>query len=660
MKNGLIVTFYSYKGGVGRSFTLANIGALLAMWGYRVLCVDWDLESPGLIHYFKPYLLNNALLENDEKKQRGGILELFEVFRGGESPDWRDFVSILKRLKTKGILSFMSAGLQNDSYVRRLQSLDWNELYEKHGLGDFIENIREEWKKEYDFILVDSRTGVTDIGGITTIQLPEVFVFFFSANEQSLEGAINVTRGIIEERKNIPYDRGKLITLPVLSRFDIREERDLGMKWLENVEKMIKPFYEEWLHKKVNVSDIINSTYIPYVSYWSFGEKLSVVEDKRRDPESINYKMRTLAALISKDFSETEKLVENRDSFVDSVSKEGIVPKKRLDPQKTSLRDQCEEIIEKDNLLVWRRHVAEHGKKITDKIIEWKPKGERAANQGGEDWEKAVLEVTEICLPGFVQILAAIDKGKKNLWVESISTLRQLAILEDRMGGGATWVLNIGARMLYFAGSLGAAVAVQTKQIDIVNDWMMLPMPNPDSRQHEEIIWAEARSAHRLPEGIKINYKEPFRLLLKVCESDYVSSFFPNRENLVEYLYLVNLLQSLVELRRCIDKENTRKILEGKEKGTLLFDVWPVWCLMESKDFVSCTWDLFGSSKGVLNFVFPYATSTTLEQFWPWWKSWKVLCSGALSRHLMSMGRFSDADWRVRWMLLPGEPTEEQ
>ena len=48
MTFGQIVTCYSYKGGVGRSFTLANLAVILAQWRYRVLCVDWDLEAPGL------------------------------------------------------------------------------------------------------------------------------------------------------------------------------------------------------------------------------------------------------------------------------------------------------------------------------------------------------------------------------------------------------------------------------------------------------------------------------------------------------------------------------------------------------------------------------------------------------------------------------------
>ncbi|PJF38834.1 MAG: hypothetical protein CUN54_10000, partial [Phototrophicales bacterium] len=57
---GQIITFYSYKGGVGRTMTLANVAVLLAQWGYKTLIIDWDLEAPGLENYYshgdKPYL----------------------------------------------------------------------------------------------------------------------------------------------------------------------------------------------------------------------------------------------------------------------------------------------------------------------------------------------------------------------------------------------------------------------------------------------------------------------------------------------------------------------------------------------------------------------------------------------------------------------------
>ncbi len=56
----IIVTFYSYKGGVGRSMALANVAFELAKQGKKILMVDWDLEAPGLEKYFSNYAMDNA------------------------------------------------------------------------------------------------------------------------------------------------------------------------------------------------------------------------------------------------------------------------------------------------------------------------------------------------------------------------------------------------------------------------------------------------------------------------------------------------------------------------------------------------------------------------------------------------------------------------
>src|SRR5215469_11650434 len=60
-RNGTIITFYSYKGGTGRSMLLANVAWILASHGKRVLMVDWDLEAPGLHRYFHPFLADKYL-----------------------------------------------------------------------------------------------------------------------------------------------------------------------------------------------------------------------------------------------------------------------------------------------------------------------------------------------------------------------------------------------------------------------------------------------------------------------------------------------------------------------------------------------------------------------------------------------------------------------
>jgi len=60
-RKGSVITFYSYKGGTGRSLALSNVAWILASAGKRVLVMDWDLEAPGLHRYFKPFLIDHEL-----------------------------------------------------------------------------------------------------------------------------------------------------------------------------------------------------------------------------------------------------------------------------------------------------------------------------------------------------------------------------------------------------------------------------------------------------------------------------------------------------------------------------------------------------------------------------------------------------------------------
>src|SRR4051812_8650957 len=72
---GEIITFYSYKGGTGRTMAVANTGYALAGEGRgRVLMIDWDLEAPGLPDFFPE--VNRAGGRGEAKR---GILELFEA-----------------------------------------------------------------------------------------------------------------------------------------------------------------------------------------------------------------------------------------------------------------------------------------------------------------------------------------------------------------------------------------------------------------------------------------------------------------------------------------------------------------------------------------------------------------------------------------------------
>src|SRR5262245_20551443 len=63
---GTIYTFYSFKGGVGRSMALANIGTYFYRQGYKTLLIDFDLEAPGLERYFESrYKLNLRKIQSE-------------------------------------------------------------------------------------------------------------------------------------------------------------------------------------------------------------------------------------------------------------------------------------------------------------------------------------------------------------------------------------------------------------------------------------------------------------------------------------------------------------------------------------------------------------------------------------------------------------------
>src|SRR5262245_9101716 len=146
---GRIVTFYSYKGGTGRSMAVANVAWVLALNGYRVLVVDWDLEAPGIHRYFHPFL------EDKELQATPGLLDMLEKIAAeaaaSEEPlpldqvDITDYIEPLEwprsapnRLSWKSFgprarIDLLPAGRQGPAYSRKLNTFNWIDFYERLG-----------------------------------------------------------------------------------------------------------------------------------------------------------------------------------------------------------------------------------------------------------------------------------------------------------------------------------------------------------------------------------------------------------------------------------------------------------------------------------------------------------------------------------------------
>jgi MinD-like ATPase involved in chromosome partitioning or flagellar assembly len=305
--DGTIVTFYSYKGGVGRSFALANIAILLARWGHRVLTIDWDLEAPGLHEYFAPLL---------PAPPSTGLVELVADFTAGAVGSTSTYVTHLNI--DDGTVDLLAAGRQDDDYAGLVQGIDWTDLYQ-HGFADVLERLRKEWITTYDFILIDSRTGWADIASICTAHLPDRLVLVFTANEQSIGGAVDVASRANEVRDRMPYDRPKLAVLPVLSRFDSRVEYKRAETWYQTCTLSTTPLFSNWLVKHVPPALMLRHLTLPYVSYWSFGEQLAVLEETTPSSDQIAYALETVAAIVAHRFDRSDLLVDNRDAYVASA-----------------------------------------------------------------------------------------------------------------------------------------------------------------------------------------------------------------------------------------------------------------------------------------------------------------------------------------------------
>lgn len=311
---GSVVTFYSYKGGVGRSFALANVGVLLSRWGFRVLCIDFDLEAPGLAHFF-------GSVPQDEPAhewllQAPGLVELITSYKKEPKAPlaWRNYTRRLDHPSLRGI-SLMKAGRADRTYTQRLRRLNWRTLY-RLGLGSALERMFEDLRDEFDYVLIDARTGITDFSGIIAAQLPDVLAFLFTANEQSLEGSVEVARRAAKARNGLALDRSRLLLLPIPARFEMQFEHRIAMAWRDRFATELAEFYRGWAGREDSAGRLIQATTIPYVPYWTFGERLSVVEDETEDPLGINYSLETLAALLAHRLGQTSLLLQSRDDYV--------------------------------------------------------------------------------------------------------------------------------------------------------------------------------------------------------------------------------------------------------------------------------------------------------------------------------------------------------
>jgi cellulose biosynthesis protein BcsQ len=185
-----IVSFFSFKGGAGRTSTLVATALTLARNGHRVAIVDLDLEAPGLATIFSPddfnnlgvidYLLEKKIQENDWKL-RNHLIPINKQTLLGDQGE---------------IIQLLPAGTIDGNYLEKLARLDFQNLVDgelQSIMVDMLKELNNE-AKPLDFILMDARAGFHDIGGLAITALSHAAVIFGTQSRQSWAGLTHVIR----------------------------------------------------------------------------------------------------------------------------------------------------------------------------------------------------------------------------------------------------------------------------------------------------------------------------------------------------------------------------------------------------------------------------------------------------------------------------------
>jgi MinD-like ATPase involved in chromosome partitioning or flagellar assembly/Tfp pilus assembly protein PilF len=230
-------TFYSYKGGVGRSMALLNVAYTLHSMGRHVLIVDLDLEAPGVSGFLRR---NDELAPHEADKPDvvdllKDVLPLARWQLGDASrPEVPVLANYLREVKPEKFaepqnarfrrtrLDVLCASDERD-YTNRLAALDiasltaedlaetgnvLREIFFRHQFPWAWQEDHEDQPTRYDYILIDSRTGFTETSGLCIGPLADRLVIFCGLNDQNINGTAEFLRvvGLKAGPRATPWD----------------------------------------------------------------------------------------------------------------------------------------------------------------------------------------------------------------------------------------------------------------------------------------------------------------------------------------------------------------------------------------------------------------------------------------------------------------------
>lgn len=194
----MICTFYSYKGGVGRTLALANLAELLYQAGLRVVMIDWDLSAPGLENYFPTLDLSTTCEQPGLIDMLWHYKEYMSYAPANEGPlalesPARYLLPVYDDGFAPGSLHLLTAGRRPSAeplaYQQAVLTFDWQEFYDVWEGEQYFTWLRQQLTDLADLVLIDCRPGFSEMGNVCTYHLADVVLLLCGPDTQNLQGA---------------------------------------------------------------------------------------------------------------------------------------------------------------------------------------------------------------------------------------------------------------------------------------------------------------------------------------------------------------------------------------------------------------------------------------------------------------------------------------
>lgn len=280
-----VVTFFSFKGGVGRTTALVATALTLARHGHRVAMVDLDLEAPGL----------STILLSDTDNITGAIDYLLEKpIYNSHKIKW-PLQPHIKQINNQTLLGdagetlrLLPAGTVDNDYLEKLARLDFQNLADNQLPETFRGMLREleSATRPLDFILLDARAGFHDIGGLAIADLSHAAVIFGRQSSQSWAGLTHVIRCLgRSEKQGLP-----LVLVHAMAPSVATPSRNLELK--EFKDKAYQVFQEKYYSEDEVVpnENDNDAPFTPVVVSWesSLWRDIHLFEMEKSQEESIS------------------------------------------------------------------------------------------------------------------------------------------------------------------------------------------------------------------------------------------------------------------------------------------------------------------------------------------------------------------------------------